>query len=165
MATEKDELKQARTVFGTICDYLDKHEWRYEKDEDNLKVQLATKGDDLVIPIAIKVNTDLMIVTIYSPMPFEVPEDKRVGMTVAVTAANYRIVDGSFDYSVKEGTIVYRITSSYRDSIIGEDLIEYLLMCACFTVDAYNDKFEKIYKEDLNVGEMLELIYKDREEE
>lgn len=159
MANQNDQLKQAQTVFGTICKYLDAHDWKYEKDEDELSVRLTTKGEDLIIPIAIRINTQLMIVSIISPIPIEVPEDKRVGMTIAVTAANYTIVDGSFDYSVNNGAIVYRLTTSYRDSIISANLIEYLLLCTCVTADEYNDKFEKVIKDDLNAGEMLELIY------
>lgn len=159
MATENDQLKQAQTIFGIICKYLDAHDWKYEKDEDEFAVRLTTKGDDLIIPISISINKELMIVSIISPIPFEVPEDKRVGMTLAVTAANYTLADGSFDYNVSEGLIAYRLTTSYRDSIIGTNLIEYLLMCTCYSVDEYNDKFEKVIKDDLNAGEMLELIY------
>lgn len=159
MATEK-EIKQANTVFDSVLVYLDKHEWKYEPHRDTLTVTLATKGYDLVIPILIKVNPELMVISVYSQMPFDVPDEMRVPITVAVTAANYCIVDGSFDYDVKEGHIVYRITSSFRDSIISEAVIEYLLMCACVTADAYNDKFDDMIKDKASPQQMLDIIYK-----
>ncbi len=165
MATGKDDLKQAQAVFDTVCEYLDSRDLKYQKEEDELKVILATKGDDLLIPLKIAVDPAMQIISVFSGIPFVVPEEKRIAMTLAVTAANYCIADGSFDYAVKDGEIVFRITSSYRNSIIGKDLVDYLLMCAAITADRYNDKFQKLAEEDMTVGEIVAMIYEEPEEE
>ncbi len=160
MATEQ-ELKQAASLFKTLCDYLDENTWNYKKADDSLGVTFGTKGDDLPIPIIIRINPELMVLSIYATMPFEIPEDMRVPMVVAVTAATHCMVDGGFDYDVKSGKILFRITSTFRESIIGKKLIEYMLGCACVMTDEFNDKFYKMVQEKMSAGEMLDMIYKE----
>ncbi len=160
MATEK-ELKQAASLFKTLCDYLDENEWKYDKADDSLGIMLVTKGDDLPIPVMIRINPDLMVLSVYTTMPFEVPEDMRVPMVVAVTAATHCMIDGGFDYDVESGQILFRITSTYRDSIIGKKLIEYMLGCACVMTDEFNDKFYKMVQEKMSTGDMLDMIYEE----
>ena len=91
-----------------------------------------------------------------SRFPFDIPEDKRVDAAIAVCVANYYLVDGSFDYDITEGTITFRLTSSYRESSLGEDLFEYMIMCSAATVDAYNDKFFMLAKGMMTVQQFIE---------
>ena len=160
MATEQ-ELKQAASLFKTLCDYLDENTWNYTKSDDSLGVKLVTKGDDLPIPVFVRINPELMVLSFYSSMTFDIPEDMRLPMVVAVTAATHCMVDGGFDYDVKSGHLLFRITSTYRESIIGKKLIEYMLGCTCVMADEFNDKFYKMVQEKMSPGEMLEMIYKE----
>ena len=84
------------------------------------------------------------------------PEDKRVDGAIAVCAANYGLVDGSFDYDLRDGEIRFRLTSSYRESALSEDLFEYMIMVSAATVDQYNDKFFMIAKGIMTVQQFLE---------
>jgi hypothetical protein len=85
------------------------------------------------------------------------PEDKRVEGAIAVSVANYGLVDGSFDYDISDGEIRYRLTSSYRESILSDDLFEYMIMCAASTVDDYNDRFFMLAKGMIDVEKFVEL--------
>lgn len=157
MSEEKD-LKQAQAVYKALCEMLDERDWHYEKNEEDLTVKCGAQGDDLPIELIIEVDVKRQLVTLLSQMPFAVPETRRTALAVAVSQANNGMIDGSFDYDFLSGAIIFRITSSYRESLIGKEAFAYMLLCACYTVDNYNDKFLVVAKNDMSAEEILEYI-------
>lgn len=158
MSEEEKDLKQAQAVYKALCEMLDEHEWHYEKDEENWCISCDAQGDDLPISIIIEVDKERQLVTLLSQIPFAVPEDRRTALAIAVSRANYGLTDGSFDFNYLSGQILFRMTSSYRESLIGKGLLAYMLMCACYTIDNYNDKFLVVAKKDMSVEEILEFV-------
>lgn len=157
MAEEK-ELKQAQAVFKTLCEVLDEHNWYYSKDEENFSIRCNTQGDDFPIEIRIKIDVKMQLVSLYSQMPFAVPEDRRSALAVAVSRANDGLADGNFDYNYLSGGIVFRMTACYMGSLIGRKLFAYMLMCSCTTVDVYNDKFFMVCKNKMSNEEIADFI-------
>lgn len=157
MAEEK-KVKLAKAAFKSLCEMLEEHDWHYTKDENELSIECGAQGEDLPMEIRIKVDTNRQLVMLLSQMPFSIPEDRRTALAVAVSAANNGMIDGSFDYDYLNGGIVFRMTSSFRDSLIGKDVFEYMLMCSCFTIDKYNDKFLMVAKNDMSNEEILNFI-------
>ena len=157
MLEEKD-FKQAKAVYNSLCQMLEENDWHYEKHEENFTITCGARGDDLPMTFVIEVDLKRQIVSLLSQMPFTVPEDRRSAVAVAVTKANYGIVDGSFDFNYLSGNIIFRMTSSYRESLIGKNLFSYMLMCACYTIDEYNDKFLTVAKNDMGFDEILGFI-------
>ena len=156
--SEEKELNLARTVYKSLCAMLDEHDWHYQKDEDNLSIKCGAQGDDLPMEIIVKVDDDRKLVTLISFMPYAVPENRRSALAVAVSQANNGMVDGSFDYSYLTGRIMFRMTSSYRESLIGKNLFDYMITCACYTIDEYNDKFLFVAKNEMSTEEILDYI-------
>jgi len=150
------DMQKAKEVFRTLVRMLDTRDWKYEKHEDKLLIKSGITGDDLPINFIVIVNPKNEVVQFYSSLDFKVPEDKRVDAAIAVCVANYGLVDGSFDYDISDGEIRYRLTSSYRDSILGEDLYEYMIMVAAATVDQYNDKFFMLSKGAMTIQDFIE---------
>ena len=140
MAEEKD-LLEAKSVFDTLCQTLDDQNLKYDKKAEEFRIACNMQGDDLVMPLDFRVIPEKHSVLLTSPMPFHAPEDKRLEMAVAVSMVNNRLVDGCFDYDVRDGELLFRIGSSYMESAIGKELFLYLLICAVQTIDDYNDKF------------------------
>lgn len=159
MADEK-QLKQASTAFTTLCGTLDSLNWKYEKDEAQLSIESGAQGEDLPIDINIKVDVDRMLILLLSLLPFVTPDDKRLDMAVAVSAANNLLVDGSFDYDIKQGRMFFRMTSSFRESLVGKDLFTYMLLCSCKTIDDFNDKFMMLAKGLITLEQFFETINK-----
>lgn len=126
MSTER-ETKLAQNVYQTICEMLDEKGIKYTKHEDDLVVSCTVRGEDIPMDIVIFVHEKQQIVRLLSPMPFDIPEDKRIDMAIAVNIANYGIIDGSFDYDLSDGDLRFRMTTSYRESILGKELFEYIL--------------------------------------
>lgn len=157
MAEEKN-MRQAQAAFTSLCAMLDSEEWHYEKNEGALAVECMARGDDLPIPIRITVDADRLLVVLVSQIPFIVPENKRNEMSLAVSTANFGIVDGCFDYNYDEGTLGFRMTSSFRESLVGKELFEYMLYVSCQTVDVYNDKFFRVAKTDMTFDEVIGFI-------
>ncbi len=145
MADEK-QLKKAKTVFDSLCSMLDGKKGRYDKHEDDLVVTFIVGGDDIPMHMIIKVDAERELVRLVSPIPVVFEDDKRVEGAIATSQVNYRLADGSFDYDFREGKVLFRMTSSFRDSLISEDLLEYMMGCASYTVDEYNDKFLMLAK-------------------
>lgn len=149
-------MAKAREVFEGIVSMLDTRDWKYEKFEDDLLIRSGIKGDDLPVEFILFVKPQNQVVQFISKLPFNIPEDKRVDAAIAVSVANYGLVDGSFDYDINDGEIRYRLTSSYRDSYLSHDLFEYMIMCAASTVDQYNDRFFMLAKGMMTIQQFIE---------
>ena len=157
MAEERD-LKQARVVYKSLCEMLDDRQWHYEKDEEGLSIKCSAQGDDLPMEIIIEVDAERKLISLLSQMPFGIAENRRTALAVAVSQANNGMIDGSFDYDYLSGNIYFRLTSSYRESLIGKELLNYMLMCACYTIDEYNDKFLMVAKNNMSIEEILDFV-------
>ena len=154
------KMEKARSVFGTVCRALDNREWNYKKDEEALKIECGARGEDLPMELTINVDADRMVVLVLSHIPFIIPEDKRLDAAIAVAAVNNRLVDGCFDYDIKSGHLFFRLTNSYMDSMIGEDVFFYMVLCSCQTIDEFNDKIFMLAKGMLSMEQFLAAINK-----
>lgn len=155
---EQEKLKLAKTTFDTLCKALEHHDWHFKKDEESLTIECGAQGDDLPMEITIVVDSERMLIILMSHLPFVTPEDKRLDTAVAVSAVNYALVDGSFDYDIKSGHMIFRMSNSFRESLIGEELFMYMILVSCHTIDEYNDKFLMLSKGVLSLEQFIEGI-------
>jgi hypothetical protein len=153
---EAKNMKKAQEVYATIIRMLDTRDWKYSKHEEDLLIKSVLRGEDLPVEFILMVNPRNQVVQFISRLPFDIPEDKRVDGAIAVCTANYGLIDGSFDYDLRDGEIRYRLTCSYRDSQLSEDLFEYMIMAAASTVDNYNDRFFMLAKGRMTVQQFIE---------
>lgn len=156
--TEEANVKRAKSAYVSLCEMLDDEGWRYEKDEEKFTIKCSARGDDLPFELRIEVDPKKQLVSLISHMPYAIPESRRTAIAVAVCQANNGLPDGGFDFDYLDGDILYRQTSSFRESLIGKELFRYLLGCACYTIDNYNDKFLMVSKSDMSVDEVVEYI-------
>lgn len=157
---DKNELMQAKVTFDTLCKMLDQRGWKYRKNEDDFTIDCSAQGDDLPIDIIMEVDAERKLVLLLSQLPFIVPEDKRVETSLAVSAVNYTIVDGNFDYNFMNGKIIFRLTSSYLDSMISTSALEYMLLVSCGTIDEYNDQLLMFVKGRMSLEQIIEAANK-----
>lgn len=154
MADEK-KMELAKQVYATLCTAIDKREWNYQKDEEKLVAYFGVNGDDIPMQFILVVDAERQLIRVMSPLPFKMSESKRMEGAIATCVASYGMADGSFDYDLSDGTIVFRMTASFRESLIGEGLFQYLISCSCAMVDAYNDKFLAIDKGLLSITDFI----------
>ena len=154
------KLKNAQSVFSTVCEMLDDKGWRYQKDAEKLKINCSATGEDLPIDVRFIVDAERDLVMFLSSLNFSVPEEMRETMAKAVSMINYSTVAGSFDFNPADGALWFRLTSSYRDSLVSKGVYEYMLIVSCSTVDEYNDKLLMLAKGNMSLQELQEHIDK-----
>jgi hypothetical protein len=155
--TDDRAVKMAKSTYDVMCGKLDEMGWKYEKYEEDFVIKSGVRGDDLPIEFIIVVNPDTQIVRYMSKMPFNIGEEKRIDAAIAVCAANNGLVDGNFDYDVLTGEIVYRMTANFRESLLGGDVFEYMVIVSSKIVDKYNDRFLMLSKGMLSIEQFLAM--------
>ncbi len=157
MANEK-ELKLAKEVYKSLAEMLDEIDWRYGKDEEKFIIYFGVNRNNMDIPFVIFVDPDRQLIRISSRLPFEVDKDLRVTVAVALNYVNYQLADGSFDFNIGDGTISFRMTSSFKESVIGAELFSYMVNCTVETVYRYNDKFLALANNEMDIGQFVDSI-------
>ncbi len=153
--SDANKLEKAKEVFETLCRTLDKEDWSYQKDEEKLLIECGARGEDLPMELKVFVDAERSLILLLSSMPGAIQEDKRVDMALAVSVVNNRLVDGSFDYDITSGNLIFRMTNSFLESTISEKLFLYMLLTACRTIDVYNDKFLMLGKGLITIEQFL----------
>lgn len=152
---EEIKMDLAKEVYATLCAALDKRKWHYEKDEENLVVHFGVGGDDIPMSFIIAVDAERQLVRVMSPLPFKFSEDKRMDGAIATCVASFGLADGSFDYDITTGMVVFRMTATYRESKLGDGLFQYMISCSSVMVDEFNDKFLAIDKGLMSIGDFI----------
>ncbi len=154
MADEK-KIEIAKKVYNTLCNAIDNRSWKYSKDDEKLIVHFGVSGDDIAMNFIIVVDVERQLIRLLSPMPYKMSEEKRMEGAIATCVASFKMVDGSFDYDLSDGSIVFRMTASFRESLIGEELFQYMISCSCAMVDMFNDQFLAIDKGMLSISDFI----------
>lgn len=74
-----------------------------------------------------------------------------------MAVANYGLVNGAFDYDISDGEICFRMSQSYRESILGAEVCNYMLLASMHTIDKYNDRFMMLSKGMIDLQKFVEL--------
>ena len=151
------DLNLAKETYGTLCRTLDAKNWPYTKQKEKLMLHCGARGEDLAIDITFVLDPERMLILVMSPMPFTVPEDKRLDTAIAVSTLNNRMAHGCFDFDLDTGKMFYRMCNSFIESQIGEELFEYLLMATCGMVDKYNDKLLMLSEGKISLQQFLDM--------
>ncbi len=154
--TDEKKIYNAKKVYDGLCAAIERRGWKYDKEEEKLLVSFAVKGDDLPMQFIIIVDVSRQMVRLMSPLPFNMSEDKRMEGAIATCVASYKMADGSFDYDISDGQIVFRQTASFLDSEIGDGLFQYMISCASAMVDRYNDEFFLINSGLMSISDFIE---------
>ena len=148
----------AKAHFKLLAKAFDSKVWRYKTDEDNLTMTTSFRGDDLSMPIIIKIDAERDIIRLHSVLETKFGEDKRAMGSVATSLINWRVVNGCFDYDMSDGQVVFRIVQSYRNCTLSEDVIIYLVNCLVGTVDDYNDVLTKMARGEADFNDLQRRI-------
>ena len=154
MADEK-KIELAVKVYNTLCNAIENRSWKYAKDDEKLIVNFGVSGDDIAMKFIIVVDVERQLIRLLSPMPYKMSEGKRVEGAIATCVASFGMVDGSFDYDLSDGSIIFRMTASFRESLIGEELFGYMIDCSCAMVDLFNDQFLAIDKGMMSISDFI----------
>lgn len=144
--TDANKLKNATNVYNALCAMLDSRNIRYTKHEQDLVVTFVIQGDDIPMNFVLMIDADRELVRLYSPIPVTFEPAKRVEAAIATSQINYRLADGCYELDFKTGKVGYKITSSFADSLLSQEVFEYMIGVSCHAVDEYNDKLLMLSK-------------------
>ena len=153
-----DKFERAAQVYQLIKSHLTSKGIRYDPHDDDQVITMTAQGDDLPMPVLIRVIGEREVLHIASPLPGKVPEDKRIDAAVALAAINNHLMNGSFDLDLDSGLIVYRVCQSFHDNDISEEQIHYLLAIVFITTDEYNDTLFMLAKGAMTLEQLLEKV-------
>ena len=145
----------AKAMFESLCTALDNRGWKYQRDDEKWAVHFGVNGDDLPMNFLILVSKEVPFLQLFSQLPFTVPEDKRVEMAVVVAVSNYGCTNGSFEFDLSDGKILYKLPQYFADSLIGDGCIQYMISLSCQMVDQYNDRFMALSKGIMTLTDFL----------
>lgn len=129
-------------AYQCIKGYLDKHNLRYNEDNDSKSAfYLTFETKDFPIQNKISVMEKPNLLSLYSYFDFEVEEEKRVETLMGISMINFELSSGCFDFDLNTGHIIFRIQTCYpKSGQVEDEFIDYLLMLTNHIVDYFNDK-------------------------
>lgn len=145
----------AQKVYQAFIDHMTKKGFHFDRHDDDLVISMIAQGEDLPQPTIIRVLKDRDVVQVLSPIPSKIPEDKRVDGAIAVSVANYGMINGCFDYDMNDGEIRFRLAQSYVDIDFNDELVRYMLGIVFFTTDKYNDRFFMLGKGMMSLEDFI----------
>ena len=154
--SDQMSIEKAKKVYRSICAAIESRDWFYDKKEEDLAVMFKVSGDDIPISIIMQVDAERQLVRLLSPLPFNVPDDRRVEGALATCAANYGLVDGNFDYNVTTGQIMFRITTAIRANTVGEGVFQHMIDCTLAVVEEYNDRLLALCNGEISIKDFIE---------
>ena len=154
MADEK-YISQAKKVFDDFCQMLDTMDGKYKADENEMRIDYGVEGYDIPMDFVVIIDAKARFIKVYSLLPFTAPEDKRIDLAIAACHATSSILDGSFDFDIESGRVVFRLTHSFEDTDINEAMLRYIFSYSSFAVDLFNDKLLAVSKGNLDIGDFL----------
>ena len=155
MASEKD-IYYANEAYKTVCAALDDMGWTYQKDEEKLMVSFGVNGENIPMTVGIVCNLDMQILQLISFMPFNAPSHRMSELASSICVINYRLAMGSFDLSLDDGTIMFKLSSSFRETLISTELVRSLIYVVCSTVDESNGDLFALCNGDVTLKNIME---------
>ena len=152
------QKKLAKTVFGLLCDVLDENDVKYTKQKGKYGLNCSLQGDDLPVHLDVVVDIALSDVLAMSVLPFSIPKERRDTIAVAVCEVNTYVSDGCFDFQWQTGEITFRISANFSNSIVGKELLDYLVRATLTTVDEFNEKFLFLSKSELSAEQIVAYL-------
>lgn len=153
-----DSSHEAKKHFALLSQAFDQAGWRYSLDEESMQLNSSFRGEDLSIPITLRIDEKRQLIRGHSVLPFNFAETKRVEGAVATTLINWYLVNGCFDYDMSDGQVVYRVAQSYRECDLSAEVVKYLVNCLVGTVDDYNDILLEISKGNADLGALKQKL-------
>lgn len=148
MAVTPEKMSEGRSVFNSLVQHLTNINLKFEQQEleDRFMVKFNMSGDDIPMRFFIYVNPAHQLITLHSPMPVTFPQDKLDVACQAICAINYRLTDGDFQIDLRDGEVLFNMSTSYAGSLISNDVYNYVLGMSINIVDEFNDKLLMLSK-------------------
>jgi hypothetical protein len=158
---DKEDLglnEKSLGIYNIINTTLTKYEMKYDYSKAESRFYLANIGEDLPIPLFIIIDEQRESVEFFSFLPFRFSEAKIADGAFSACIVNDKLLYGSFDFDVTEGSIMYKYVLQYE--LLNEELFGFLLRLVLQTIDCYNDKFYSVSEGKMTVTDLYNMLNK-----
>ncbi len=151
--------ERAEKIYKDLCLKIKDNNWKYSREDEKFRVSFSVDGKDSIMNFRIRVDEESQRIKLLSHIPINVSPQKNEDIALAICAANNRIIDGNFDYDTKSRIVFFRMTNSFNDLEVKEDVLDYMLECSFFVVDKYDTLLRALSDGLMNVDEFIKIIY------
>lgn len=159
------EDQHAKTMFETLCKVLDRNDIRYNKKEEEYRVECVFIGEDLPIHISIIVDAEYKRVILFSQILFSTPKSRIIDIAAAICFVNSRLIHGNFVLDMQTGNITFRMVNTFYKSLLSEEVLIYIIRYSNSIIDQYNDRFLMLIKGYITMKQFAIKDIKDKEQE
>ena len=85
---------------------------------------------------------------------------KKIDMSMATSVINDYLINGSFDFDIKEGSITYRIVTCWVEEMKERTPFEYLISKAKEDIKVYGGYLKDIQEDKIDFNTLHERIFK-----
>ncbi|MBQ2252626.1 MAG: hypothetical protein II328_01445 [Clostridia bacterium] len=158
---EQRLLQHATNTYEAMCRALTASEMKFERHDEDLTITFGMSGEDLPMDFVMMVNHKAQVVRLYSRLPMEVAEDKRVEIALATVFVNSKILNGAFDFDISTGRLSFNILTAFHNTTLADKVFVYMLGVAAGTIDRFNDRFLMLAKGMIDFQKFVELYEAD----
>lgn len=138
--TVQDMENAARRIYDILDKLMPQLGEVVSNDEENYAIEVDVEAKPFDVHLKVEVHKENGIITIYSVLPYDVPEEVKSSFAEYITGLNYdNLYVGCFDFSPKRGKVVFRIALVYRESLLSSNTLKETLEYVVQTVCKYNE--------------------------
>lgn len=144
-------------VCELVKKYLDDKGLSYDitSYEDSYDVFVRIHSKEFYLTFQIEIIEVPQIIVVTAKLPIL---KKSIEMSLATSAINTYLINGSFDYDIKEGITTYRIVSCWQNNIENDYFILYMLDKAVLDIDTYGIKLKDLAEDIIDLDQLRETI-------
>ena len=132
-----------------LCNTLERNDISFESNDKELCVKCGISGRDIEQNFLFSINPSKMLITLFSPIPIEIPEENTTDIAIAVCIINNKLSHGCFCIDTSEGVVYFKMTTSFYESNVSERVFEYMLSSAADTIDEYYPKIKNLAAQEI----------------
>lgn len=154
--SEEINIKAAEEHFNLICNNLVQHNCNFNAASEEFFLSFTTSGEKFPVTVKIMVDAERNLIRFFSRLSFDIPDEKKLEIAVAVTKINYSLSIGNFNLDIDTGEIYFSYNVSYLESKLGNEAITYIISALLAVVDDYSEKLLMLSKGYLTLEKFME---------
>ena len=140
-----DPIKMlAMKNYRSLLEAFELNDWKCDHDGGTMKMEYGVNGDYFKMRFTTKVVAERQHVILTSKLPCKFPKERSGAGALVIGAANYALSAGKFDFNVDDGSISFKMTLSYRGSILSKEAYKFLLNYPCWAIDKCYKGFDDV---------------------
>lgn len=136
--TSVDNSTIANSIFDVVIQFLQQNNWSFFQHETEPILRMNYQGEHGEWVCTAKTREQHGQLIVYSSLPVNVPENKRLTVAEFLTRANFGLIVGNFEMDLNDGELRYKTYSiAAKGSDISTDLIGQLIFANVMIMDRY----------------------------